>query len=136
MKLYKISHQSRSVASEWVGTQDEAKKRAKEVGGFFDHVEVPTDKQGLLDWLNANTIIEGKAGCEDVDPLEAAELRAVEASQPPKTDTDFQERRAAAVARQQDTNGLIDWMLDEAQPWQLEAVFAALASRLHQLFRG
>lgn len=52
MKLYRISGQSRSEPVQWVGTQDEAKRGAREIGGFWEPVEVPTDKAGLIDYLN------------------------------------------------------------------------------------
>lgn len=49
MKLYLIE-------GVYYGTQAEAKTAAKELGGKFDaegaQVEVPTDKQGLIDYLN------------------------------------------------------------------------------------
>jgi hypothetical protein len=40
MRLY-------TTGSQWAGTQADAKKLGK-----FVQVDVPTDKQGLLDWLN------------------------------------------------------------------------------------
>ena len=48
MKLYK------SNSGRWFGRQDDARKA---VGNHkFGEVEVPTDKWGLIDWLNAKGI--------------------------------------------------------------------------------
>ena len=52
MRLYRVSGQSAAERREWVGTQADAKARSKERGGFFDLVEVPTDKDGLIAYLN------------------------------------------------------------------------------------
>tara|TARA_S200002703_G_scaffold78311_1_gene67431 strand:+ start:591 stop:965 length:375 start_codon:yes stop_codon:yes gene_type:complete len=45
MRLYKTTD------GQWAGTQADAKKLGK-----FQQVEVPTDKAGLLDFLNANPV--------------------------------------------------------------------------------
>lgn len=47
MKLYYIS------GGKWAGTQDDAKALAKSTGGDWTAREVPTDKPGLLAFLNA-----------------------------------------------------------------------------------
>lgn len=65
MKLYKIEYERRGVngtetGTAWCGTQAEAKAREKELErehgrwrvGDVEQVEVPTDKPGLLAWLN------------------------------------------------------------------------------------
>ena len=67
MKLYKIEYARRGVngtetgtGTAWCGTQAEAKAREKELEhehgrwrvGNIEQVEVPTDKPGLLAWLN------------------------------------------------------------------------------------
>ena len=46
MKLYVDS------TGHWTGTQADAKRDAE--GGEWDMREVPTDKAGLLEWLNSN----------------------------------------------------------------------------------
>jgi hypothetical protein len=46
MKLYRIAGHG------WAGTQAEAKAEAKEFSTLWRPVEVPTDKPGLLAWLN------------------------------------------------------------------------------------
>jgi hypothetical protein len=50
MKLY-------TVLGTYYGTQAEAHKAAREAGGTFLQVEVPTDKPGLIEYLNAKRTI-------------------------------------------------------------------------------
>jgi len=47
----------------WVGTQAEAKREFGEV----NLVDVPTDKQALLDWLNEHNV--GGSGCAPDQPM-------------------------------------------------------------------
>lgn len=64
MKLYRIDYETAAGAtlSVWCGTQAEARAREKELErehgrwrvGDVEAVDVPTDKPGLLAWLNAN----------------------------------------------------------------------------------
>jgi hypothetical protein len=64
MKLYQISYDTGGGATccAWCGTQAEARAREKELEREHGRwrvdspiaVEVPTDKPGLLAWLNAN----------------------------------------------------------------------------------
>jgi hypothetical protein len=57
MKLYKITatDPDEGVMLTWAGTQADAKRIRKEQGGVsIDEVDVPTDKPGLLAWLNAH----------------------------------------------------------------------------------
>lgn len=65
MKLYKIEYETQNGATArraWCGTQAEAKAREKELErehgrwrvGDVEQVEVPTDKPGLIAWLNLN----------------------------------------------------------------------------------
>ena len=66
MKLYRIQarHNEEGTIYTWAGTQATAKLRAKEMDDEhhfkldadpkIEVVEVPTDKKGLLRWLNNN----------------------------------------------------------------------------------
>lgn len=68
MKFYKVSavasvqDESPDSATHWVGTQSDAAAARKKLAadGFkrveikTDEIDVPTDKAGLLDWLNKN----------------------------------------------------------------------------------
>lgn len=67
MKLYRITADdgdAKHVVTEYVGTQAEGvaqRKKLKEDGFAQKHittedVEVPTDKAGLIDWLNKNAV--------------------------------------------------------------------------------
>lgn len=62
MRLYRIEFDTQDIAGciAWAGTQADAKLKQKELEamhgrhnvGNFTAVDVPTDKTGLLDWLN------------------------------------------------------------------------------------
>lgn len=66
MKLYKITADNGNdeVTTQFVGTQAEGvgmRKKLKEDGWAQKHittedVEVPTDKAGLIEWLNKNAV--------------------------------------------------------------------------------
>lgn len=65
MKLYKITaDDGDKTVSKYVGTQADSvaqRKKLKEDGFAQKHitsddVEVPTDKAGLIDWLNKNAV--------------------------------------------------------------------------------
>lgn len=55
MRLY-VTNRGR-----WAGTQADASQLAREDNCRFKQVEVPTDKAGLLAWLNLGPIIEAPA---------------------------------------------------------------------------
>lgn len=61
MKLYKVS--AKDVSTKWVGAQADAASHRKFLNSVkkiprdaitTEEVEVPTDKKGLLEWLNNN----------------------------------------------------------------------------------
>lgn len=67
MKLYRIEFGfdeggDSKIGVAWAGTQAEAKAKHKDLmeGDNYDiettPVEIPTDKPGLLDWLNRNVV--------------------------------------------------------------------------------
>lgn len=82
MKLYTINGQSLREPRSWAGTQDEAKKGAKAIGGFWEPVEVPTDKPGLIAFLNGMEEPRYPQGNQEVDELHLAEQRAIAAARP------------------------------------------------------
>jgi hypothetical protein len=134
MKLYRITHLSGYI---WHGTQADAKLGAKQIGGTWEQVDVPTDKESLLQWLNDNVAGTGEVH-QEIDELHKAEQRAIDAARvivDQKVPDEFEQRRGIAIARQQDTNALIDWLI-EAQPWQIERVMEAIGTRLSELFQG
>lgn len=57
MRLYEITYQGDGATGEastheYVGTQAEAKRAVRATGGTWRPVEVPTNKAGLLKFLN------------------------------------------------------------------------------------
>lgn len=86
MKLYYVK--AATPALRWQGTQADAARQARETAGdakAFEQAEVPTDKPGLLVFLNAMemNLLDGKGGehVQQLDELQQAELRAVAAAQ-------------------------------------------------------
>ena len=59
MRLYRTND------GQWAGTQADAKKIGK-----FEQIEVPTDKAGLLEFLNGNKDVGGAAAQEDAIPAD------------------------------------------------------------------
>jgi hypothetical protein len=115
MKLYRIEQQSNGLPREWLGTQDEAKKRAREIGGFWEIVEVPTDKPGLLAFLNAME----------------ARVRAPAAAPPPEpvAPTTALSVVTPDTQRQWDGESIANFLLDRATVAQVENIFAAIGTR-------
>lgn len=120
MKLY-------IAAGVYVGTQAEAKKLDRD----FTPVEVPTDKEGLIAYLNDNFPEDPKVceipsvGEDDISDLLGDDAPALV---PPPTATAFH----LPVPRVSTTQDVIDWMLDVATPHQIEGLFAALGARFHE----
>lgn len=63
MKLYRVSSEDKGkLVTKWSGTQADSrkdKKAMKDNGNDFieiEEVDVPTDKAGLLKWLNENAV--------------------------------------------------------------------------------
>lgn len=98
MRFYYIA--SAPAAIRWQRTQDEARATAKEHGGHFEPVEVPTDQRGLLVFLNANEELDRTASAApapDVPP--PVEPKPCVARQSLQLDEDFD---ALPLARQLD----------------------------------
>lgn len=128
MKLY---HTDDDV---WHGTQVDAKRHAKEHDVSWELREVPTDKPGLIEYLNRIkepspvTAIElvPMPGQAPPDDLEAAELRAVAAAS----------ATTMSRERQLTSDTIVAFILDDATVAQAEAVFAALGTRFKELAHG
>lgn len=100
---------------EWYATQADAKASKFS----FQQVDVPTDKYGLLSWLRhyRSQMMAGYAGLQEkVDLVE--EAKAIVGPS------------ASLVCSLQEH---IDWLLDQAKPAEVEAVFAALGTRFHEM---
>lgn len=117
MRIYKTQ------AGRWAGTQAEA-------GKGFTQIEVPTDKPGLLVWLNENAAD---------DPPIIQEERRVEGFQiPPEPRAELDDtkaRKAELIAKGKDVEALGEWIF-EAEIWELERIFGMLATRLGEMRKG
>lgn len=108
MRLYRTSN------GEWAGKQSAAARLVRENGGSWEQVDVPTDKAGLISWLNERR--------GEVVPMQAA-------SEPAPTVADGQRTKSA-------------WMIsteEEIQSCDLPrlAVLAEnVAWRFHELARA
>lgn len=116
MRLY------RTAAGRWAGTQAEA-------GKGFTQVEIPTDKPGLLDWLNGR----GEEGPVELDAPERA---------PPAKATNLcpachrSPSAGAAIAESNDLEAIQVFILDRATQTQIEQIFSSLGARFHELGRA
>lgn len=135
MKLYRVGRH-------WFGTQAEAKAGARQIGAELEQVEVPVDKPGLLTWLNNHTIIDGfpvdGADTPELDPLEQAEQRAIEAARaaaPSKgmVDAAWEANRDTKVAQMWAATDIEDFISSRATAAQVENIFASLGTRFKEL---
>lgn len=131
MKLYYIS--SIAPGFRWQGTQVDAKKYGGKLG--FELREVPTDKPRLMAFLNAQDMayvdppdasVEGMVPAQPLDPLEQAELRAVEAAR----------STVSQVSRNWEATDIEDFILHRATVAQAENIFACLGNRFKELANG
>jgi hypothetical protein len=150
MKLYRI------IGHAWVGTQQAARDTARSYGyppgTKWEQVEVPTDKEGLLDFLNRVDACASAGELCDRRNSEAVEtvqaFLAGELSLPglPKlpapSDTPATAEAgdrcpmctrtpsaAAKLAAGEDADAIAAWIL-AAEPWLIEKLFATLAVRV------
>lgn len=115
MRLY------RTATGHWTGTIADATKAARiDADGRWDQIEVPTDKAGLIAFLNDMEARPATPAASQPDfPVQPDVAAVVEPKAPPPTPAS-----ADAVA---------DWIMDEATPPQVEATFAALGVRFHEM---
>ena len=77
---------------EWVGTQAETRKSKFK----FEQVEVPTDKKGLLEFLNNQTLpVDDTANVDDDNKLTSLEAPEVPEIEIPKWKQDWLDREKA-----------------------------------------
>lgn len=112
----------------WRGTEAEAKAAARETGGDWQKVEVPTDKPGLLTFLNERLEAE-RVASSAATPADAA--KPVKPGKCPVCDRT--ESAAAFVAQSEDLQAINDFILDRATPMQVENIFSAIGARFHEL---
>lgn len=122
MRFYNIA--AAPAGERWQRTQDDGKKKAREVGGSVHLVEVPTDSHGLLEFINRME-----------RDLTAATLREEQpvADQPPPSP--MPEVRAERMAQSATLQSFEDWITDKAEAWQIERVFEALGTRFSEAMR-
>ena len=121
MRLY------RTAAGAWAGNQADARALA---GRDWTEIDVPTDKPGLLAWLNANTGSAPVADCEPDDAPPPAPAPRVANEDCPKCC--LSPRAAETLAQGDDVEALGDFLW-QASAWQLERLFAIFGHRMAQL---
>jgi hypothetical protein len=118
MKLYRVN----AVVPYFVGTQAEAKSDARTCKCDWELVEVPTDKEGLIGYLNTHggnpcsIQLVGDDSEQEVDDNIASET--VKPVAPPK-----------AVV---DQTSVEDYILNEASTAQVEQLFARIGTRFKE----
>lgn len=126
MKFYRSS--DKNATQQWVGSQDAANK------AFGRHhwqtVEVPTDKEGLLGFLNRITAEEAEPFPHDA-PAETDHIATA-----PKVETAKGTAQATVASATIDPDTIAHWIMDEATPTQVEATFTALGVRFHEMNRA
>lgn len=126
MRLY------RTAAGHWHGTQDAARADA---GRDWQQIEVPTDKPGLLAWLNEQGAPpSAKPAPFDDAPLLAAPPTPAKASPDSCAKCARTPRAAETLAQGDDVEAIGAWLW-QAAPWQLERLFAVIGARVGELRR-
>ncbi len=121
MKLYRISSGAGGL---FAATQEEAKRIAKDKGGKFEAVEVPSvGRDALADFLNSLVASE-----LETQPPEAAAPEPATNVVPLETKPMEAKRRAAGE--------IVDFILDEAEVYQVENIMAALGTRFAELAKA
>jgi hypothetical protein len=115
------------VTQVWLGTQAEARSAAVVSGLGWQQVEVPTDKPGLIDFLNT--------GLRELLSPPIAPASPAPPS-PAKCETTDWQRRRDELRDQSGRLAFAEEAIAEANGHQLGALFAACASRLEELRRG
>lgn len=131
MRLYRIG-------ALWRGTEADAKAAAKEAGEDWHKVEVPTDKPGLLGFLNqlapaapVDAPIDDALEDGAIAGISDAAKRILQPGSCPRCDR--APAAAALIADGEDLQAVETFILDRAKPSQIERIFAALGTRFHEL---
>jgi hypothetical protein len=128
MRLYLVTD---GHGSDWEGTQDDAKRKAREYAAKWDQVEVPTDKAGLLNFLNElpHAAILPTLGiaaiCEDPIPVDRRDPPQAE---PNPAAAQTVDQTQTFTARQ-----ICDFILDVATVAQVENIMGCLGTRVAEL---
>lgn len=127
-------------AGQWAGTQADARALA---GKAWEEVDVPTDKPGLLAWLNGNKVAAGGPSAVPgltLAPIVVAEATHLAEPAPIAAPTTCPKcsrtpRAAETLAKGDDIEALAEWIW-RAEGWQIERVLGALGGRLAELRDG
>jgi hypothetical protein len=128
VKLYRVPTPGGYI---WYGTQAGAKIGAKEFRNDWELVEVPTDKEGLLDWLNEHYAPSTDVA-EDPDELEQAEQRAIAERQREA----YRTGPGKDVSASWDATDIEDFILNRATVNQAANILACLGTRFKELAQG
>lgn len=60
-------------AGQWAGNQNDATRLARAEGGAWSLVDVPTDKTGLIKWLNTRTACQPSRAHADEPPASSSD---------------------------------------------------------------
>lgn len=116
MKLYRDAH------GVIVGTQAEAKR----MGKGWEPIEVPTDKQGLIDYLNAS--LHGPVDTSDIPEADEAFFEKATLVLPSET--------ARRMLREGEELDQITGWIFELDGWRLARLLTATIERAAELKRG
>lgn len=107
MRLYRATAADGGIV--FCSTQAEARSIVQDIGGCWVLEEVPTDKPGLISWLNTE------------------ETERVAGAIPARTPSD----RATGLT----ATAIQEWLLDTATQGEVESVFACLGARFAEARR-
>jgi len=135
MQFYRITHPDGRLEFGTVGT--EAAKRAKEIGGKSESIEVGTTKQDLLAMFNE---LAGKAPTPDASsvsepeeaPIHHSHLGKQEACPKCKFTPKVAESYVANRVRSLNVDALKEW-IDTREGWELSTIVEAITYRLGEL---
>lgn len=107
MKLYCTS------LGQWAGTQADARLFKATHGVDFEQIDVPTDKPGLIEFLNRHEV----GALEDLTCKGGSDEQPVPDVEPGGLDE----------------NEVIDFIFDKADGRAIERIFEALGTRFHEM---
>lgn len=116
-----------TTAGRWAGTQADAARLGKEDGARWEQIEVPTDKPGLLEFLNTRHVAATSPEPEPVPadaPAASAEPRAAHP------------RFAEQQGRHRTSDEIASFILDDATVAQVEDIFACVGTRVAEIVRA
>lgn len=137
MQFYKITHPDGRLEFGTVGT--EATKRAKEIGGTSEAIEVETNKQGLLAFFNE---LAGSAPTPDTSsvteptaaPIQHSTGREV-ACEKCKFTPKAAQSYLAVIKKGLTMDAIREW-IEEREGWELASTIETITHRLSDLAKA